>query len=241
MLEIKNLNKQFADFLAVKDINLKVIEGEFFSLIGPNGSGKTTIIKNILGLLCPSSGDILINTKSIQSSPIEAKEQMAYIPDEPKIWNHITGEEFLYFSGALYGMKKEDISKKIPELLGHFDLKGIEKNYFENYSRGNKQKFSILAALLHNPKLILVDEPIVGLDPESAEVAMDLLYKFCQGGGTVFMTTHTLAVAQKYSSRIGILHEGKLIAADTLDNLRKKMNDENASLSEIYFNFTKHA
>lgn len=241
MLEIKNLNKKFADFLAVKDINLKVIEGEFFSLIGPNGSGKTTIIKNILGLLRPSSGDILINTKSIQSSPIEAKEQMAYIPDEPKIWNHITGEEFLYFSGALYGMKKEDISKKIPELLGHFNLKGIEKNYFENYSRGNKQKFSILAALLHNPKLILVDEPIVGLDPESAEVAMDLLYKFCQDGGTVFMTTHTLPVAQKYSSRIGILHEGKLIAADTLDNLRKKINDENASLSEIYFNFTKHA
>jgi len=240
MLEIKNLNKKFADFFAVKEINLKVVEGEFFSLIGPNGSGKTTIIKNILGLLHPSSGDILINSRSIKTSPIEAKEQMAYIPDEPKIWNHITGEEFLYFSGALYGMKKEDISKKIPELLGHFDLKGIEKNYFENYSRGNKQKFSILAALLHNPKLILVDEPIVGLDPESAEVAMDLLYKFCQSGGTVFMTTHTLPVAQKYSSRIGILHEGKLIAADTLDNLRKKMNDKNASLSEIYFNFTKH-
>lgn len=241
MLEIKNLNKRFADFFAVKDVHLKVVEGEFFSLIGPNGSGKTTIIKNILGLLRPSSGDILINAKSIKASPIEAKKQMAYIPDEPKIWNHITGEEFLYFSGALYGMKKEDISKKIPELLRHFDLKGIEKNYFENYSRGNKQKFSILAALLHDPKVILVDEPIVGLDPESAEVAMDLLYKFCQDGGTVFMTTHTLPVAQKYSSRIGILHEGKLIAADTLDNLRKKMKDKNASLSEIYFNFTKHA
>jgi ABC-2 type transport system ATP-binding protein len=241
MLEIKNLNKNFADFSAVKDLNLKVNEGEFFSLIGPNGSGKTTIIKNILGLLHPSSGDVLINGKSIKDSPLEAKEQMAYIPDEPKIWRHITGEEFLYFSGALYGMKKEDISKKLPKFLGHFDLKGIEKKYFENYSRGNKQKFSILAALLHNPKLILVDEPIVGLDPQSAEVAMNLLYKFSESGGTVFMTTHTLEVAQKYSSKIGILHEGKLIATDTLDNLRKKINNDSASLSEIYFNFTKHA
>jgi ABC-2 type transport system ATP-binding protein len=241
MLEIKNLNKKFADFLAVKDLNLKINEGEFFSLIGPNGSGKTTIIKNILGLLKPSSGDILINGKSIKDSPIEAKAQMSYIPDEPKIWNHITGEEFLYFSGALYGMKKDDISKKIPELLNHFDLKGIEKKYFENYSRGNKQKFTILAALLHNPKLILVDEPIVGLDPESAETALNLLYKFSKNGGTVFMTTHTLAVAQKYSSKIGILHEGQLITTDTLENLRKEINNDNASLSEIYFNFTKHA
>ncbi|MFP4514564.1 MAG: ABC transporter ATP-binding protein [Parcubacteria group bacterium] len=240
MLEIKNLNKKFAGFSAVKNINLRVNEGEFFSLIGPNGSGKTTIIKNILGLLRPSSGDVLINGKSIKESPIKAKEQLAYIPDEPKIWNHITGEEFLYFSGALYGMKKEEISKKIVELLAHFDLKGIEKKYFENYSRGNKQKFSILAALLHNPKLILVDEPIVGLDPESAEVAMNLLSKFSREGGTVFMTTHTLPVAQKYSSKIGILHEGKLIATDTLDNLRKKINSESASLSEVYFNFTKH-
>ena len=241
MLEIKNLNKNFAKFPAVKDLNLKVDEGEFFSLIGPNGSGKTTIIKNILGLLRPSSGDVLVNNKSIKDSPIEAKEQLAYIPDEPKIWNHITGEEFLYFSGALYGMKKEDIAKRIPKLLENFDLKGIEKKYFENYSRGNKQKFSILAALLHNPRLILVDEPIVGLDPESAEVAMNLLHKFTKDGGTVFMTTHTLSVAQKYSSKIGILHEGQLIATDTLDNLRKEIDNESASLSEIYFNFTKHA
>ncbi|MCF7795080.1 ABC transporter ATP-binding protein [Patescibacteria group bacterium] len=241
MLEIKNLNKKFANFLAVKDLNLKVNEGELFSLIGPNGSGKTTIIKNILGLLRPSSGDILINGESIKDSPIKVKEQLAYIPDEPKIWNHITGEEFLYFSGALYGMKKEDISKKIPELLAHFNLKGIEKKYFENYSRGNKQKFSILAALLHNPKLILVDEPIVGLDPESAEIAMNLLHKFTKSGGTVFMTTHTLPVAQKYSSKIGILHQGELIATNTLDNLRKEIKSDSASLSEIYFNFTKHA
>ncbi len=241
MLEIKNLSKKFSDFLAVKDVSLKLEKGEFFSLIGPNGSGKTTIIKNILGLLHPSSGDVLVGNSSIRKSPLEAKAQMAYIPDEPKIWTHITGEEFLYFTGALYGMKKEEIAQKIPNLLKHFSLESIAKKYFENYSRGNKQKFVILAALLHNPKLILVDEPIVGLDPKSAEIAMDLLSDFCKKGGTVFMTTHTLEVAQKYSSRIGVLHQGRIIAVDSLEGLRRRANNNEASLSEIYFNFTTNA
>ncbi len=241
MLEIKNLSKKFSDFMAVKDVSLKLEKGEFFSLIGPNGSGKTTIIKNILGLLHPSSGDVLIEGKSIKSSALKAKALMGYIPDEPRIWTHITGEEFLYFSGALYGMKKEEIAKKIPNLLNHFSLEGIAKKYFENYSRGNKQKFVILAALLHNPKLILIDEPIVGLDPKSAKTAMDLMSNFCKEGGTVFMTTHTLQVAQKYSSRIGVLHEGRIIAVDNLEGLRERVGNKEASLSEIYFNFTKNA
>lgn len=240
MLKIKNLHKDFSGFTAVKDVNLTINSGEFFSLIGPNGSGKTTIIKNILGLLRPSSGDALIEGKSIRKSPLKAKQKMAYIPDEPNIWSHITGEEFLYFSGALYGMKEEEISKKIPQLLDNFSLQGIEKKYFENYSRGNKQKFTILSALLHNPKLILVDEPIVGLDPQSAEIAMKLFTKFVKSGGTIFMTTHTLEVAQKYSSLIGVLYQGKLITVDTLKNLRNKINNSEASLSEIYFNLTKH-
>ncbi len=241
MLEIKNLTKKFSDFIAVEDVSLNLKKGELFSLIGPNGSGKTTIIKNILGLLQPSLGDVLVEGESIKKSPSKAKSYMGYIPDEPKIWTHITGEEFLYFSGALYGMKKENIAKKIPKLLDFFSLEGIANKYFENYSRGNKQKFVILSALLHDPKIILIDEPIVGLDPKSAEVAMNLLSDFTKDGGTVFMTTHTLQVAQKYSSRIGILHKGKIIAVDNLEGLRKKINNQEASLSEIYFNLTKNA
>ncbi len=240
MLEIKNLNKNFSGFQAVTDLNLKVKSGDFFSLIGPNGSGKTTIIKNILGLLRPSSGDIFVEGSSIKNSALKAKRQMAYIPDEPSVWNHITGEEFLYFSAALYGMKKEEVAKKISKLLQYFSLQGIEKKYFENYSRGNKQKFTILAALLHDPKLILVDEPIVGLDPQSAEIAMKLFSTFVKNGGTIFMTTHTLEVAEKYSSQIGILYKGRLLANDTLTNLRNKIKQPTASLSEIYFNFTQN-
>lgn len=240
MLKIKKLTKKFGDLTAIKDINLEIKKGEFFTLIGPNGSGKTTMIKNILGLIHPSSGDVLINNKSIKKDPLEAKKKMGYIPDEPKIWSHITGEEFLYFSGALYDMKKEVVKEKIPKLLANFDLKGVEKNYFENYSRGNKQKFTILAALLHEPDLILVDEPIVGLDPQSAETAMRLLTDFTKSGGTVFMTTHTLAVAEKHSSKVGILYQGLLSETGSIKELRDKAGDKNASLLKLYFNFSKN-
>jgi ABC-2 type transport system ATP-binding protein len=239
MLKIKKLTKKFGEFTAVKDINLEVGDGEFFSVIGPNGSGKTTIIKNILGLLHPTEGDILIDGISIKKNPKKAKSKIGYIPDEPKIWNYITGEEFLLFSGALYGMKEENIKAKIPELVSLFNLEKISKKYFENYSRGNKQKFTILAALLHNPKLILIDEPIVGLDPDSAQTAMSLFSKFVKEGGTIFMATHTLPVAEKHSSKVGVLHKGKLVKSGEIKNLRKSMKDENASLLDIYHYFSK--
>lgn len=239
MLEIKRLTKKFGDLAALKEVDLKVEKGEFFSIIGPNGSGKTTMIKTILGLLYPTSGDVLVGGKSIKSDPREAKMKMGYIPDEPKIWSHITGEEFLYFSGALYGMKQDEVRERIPELLSHFELKGIEKSYFENYSRGNKQKFTMLAALMHNPELILVDEPIVGLDPDSAEIAMRLLSDFVKKGGSVFLATHTLPVAQEHSDRIGVLHEGSLKKVGSMGELRSEMSNDGASLLEIYHNFSK--
>ncbi len=240
MLEIENLTKKFGDFTAVNNVSLQLEEGELFSIIGPNGSGKTTIIKNILGLLRPTEGDVLVGGKSVKDNPKETKAKIGYIPDEPKIWSCITGEEFLYFSGKLYGVSEEEIESRIPDLLSKFSLSGIEKKYFENYSRGNKQKFTILATLLHGPELILVDEPIVGLDPQSAEVAMDLLSKFVSDGGSVFMATHTLPVAQEYSSRVGVLHKGELVEVGSIDGLRDKMGDKEASLLEIYHHFSKN-
>ncbi len=241
MLKIKNLTKKFGNFTAVKNINLEVKRGEFFSIIGPNGSGKTTIIKNILGLLHPTKGDILIDENSVKEAPALTKAKIGYIPDEPKIWSHITGEEFLEFSGTLYGLSESEIKSKLPELLSHFELKGIEKKYYENYSRGNKQKFTILAALMHEPDLILVDEPIVGLDPQSAETAMRLLSDFVEKGGSIFMATHTLPVAEKHSSRVGVLHEGKLVETGSIEEMRSKMNNENASLLQIYHHFSSNA
>ncbi|MFT4326912.1 MAG: ABC transporter ATP-binding protein [Candidatus Woesearchaeota archaeon] len=235
MLKIQNLTKKFGSFVAVKDINLEIKKGEFCSIIGPNGSGKTTIIKNVLGLLKPTEGDVIVDGASILKDPIKAKQAMGYIPDEPKIWNHITGEEYLYFSGILYGMKRESIKAEIPKLLSYFNLDGIEKEYFDNYSRGNRQKFTILAALLHRPSLILVDEPIVGLDPSSADIAMELLLDFTKSGGTVFMSTHTLSVAEKYSSKIALLHKGAIKDVGSLADLRKKFKKKDASLLEIYY------
>ena len=240
MLEIKNLTKKFGDFTAVKDVSLKLEDGELFSIIGPNGSGKTTIIKNILGLLRPTEGDVLVNGQSVKDNPQETKSKIGYIADEPKIWSHITGKEFLHFSGSLYGVSKEEIEAKIPDLLSKFNLDGIEEKYFENYSRGNKQKFTILASLLHDPDLILVDEPIVGLDPQAGEVAMDLLNEFVSDGGSVFMATHTLPVAERHSSRVGVLHKGELAEVGSIDELRNKMGDQGASLLEIYHHFSKN-
>ena len=238
MIEIKNLTKKFGDFTAVENVSLQMEKGEFFSIIGPNGSGKTTIIKNILGLLHPTEGDVLINGISVKEEPKETKSRIGYIPDEPKIWSHITGREFLQFSGSLYGVEEGEIEEKIPALLDEFNLDGIEDKYYQNYSRGNKQKFSILAALLHDPDLILVDEPIVGLDPKAAEKAMDLLNQFVSKGGSVFMATHTLPVAEKHSSRVGVLTKGRLAEVGSVDELRDRMENQEASLLEIYHHFS---
>jgi ABC-2 type transport system ATP-binding protein len=235
MLSIKNLVKSFNNKEVVKDISFEIKAGEILSLIGPNGSGKTTIIKMITGLLQPSSGEIIIGGEDIVKSPEKAKLQIGYIPDEPSIWPYMTGEEFIHFTSALYSIPVKERNEKLPELLAKFNLEGIEKEYFEDYSRGNKQKFSVLAAFAHQPKLLLIDEPIVGLDPSSAVTAKEEFAKFAQDGGGVMLVTHTLSVAEEISDRIGVLSHGKLVALDTLENLRKLANlSESASLEEIY-------
>lgn len=235
MLKIKNVSKKFGNKRALAKTNFEIKSGEVFSLIGPNGSGKTTLVKMISGLLRPTDGQILINGFDIVKKPQKAKSQIGYIPDEPNIWSKITAEEFLHFVGALFEMDSKSRSKKIKKCLKIFDLEGIEKNYFEDLSRGNKQKFSILAALLHEPKLLLIDEPIVGLDPKSADIAKKTFASFAQKGRSVLMVTHTLSVAQEISDRIGILHYGKLIEVGTFSQLQKKAKlPSSASLEAVY-------
>jgi ABC-2 type transport system ATP-binding protein len=235
MLHVHNLTKQFGSTQAVKGVSFDIAPGEIFSLIGPNSSGKTTIVKSILGLLQSTHGTITIDGFEITKKPQEAKQRIGYIPDEPSVWPYMTGEEFIFFTQALFGIDEKTRITKLPELLKTFSLNGLEKQYFEEYSRGNKQKFSILAAMSHTPKLLLVDEPIVGLDPTGAEIAKQLFIKYAKEGGSVLLVTHTLPVAESISDRIGFLKNGSLVAVGTLDQLREQAGlDGASSLEDIY-------
>ncbi len=240
MLNVTQFTKKFDTKIAVDEISFEIKEGEIYSLIGPNSSGKTTIVRSIVGLLAIDEGNITVAGKDITQFPVETKSVIGYIPDEPSIWSSVTGEEFLHFTGALYGMTSREREKRIEELLPVFSLEEIKDEYFENYSRGNKQKFSIIAALLHNPKLLLVDEPIVGLDPESAAIAKKQFVQFKERGGAVLLVTHTLSVAQEIASRIGVMREGNLLAEGTLEILREKAKlGSAANLESVYTALTK--
>ncbi len=235
MLTVKNIIKRFGENVAVDDVTFSVKPREIFSLIGPNGSGKTTIVKLVAGLLNLNAGGIEVGGYDVSKNPLKTKAAIGYIPDEPAAWLGMTGEEFLHFIGALYGMGEKERKEKISGLFRIFRFDGIEKEYFENYSRGNKQKFTILAAFLHEPKLLLIDEPIVGLDPESASVAKKLFSDFAAKGGAILLVTHTLSVAEEISTTIGVLKKGKLISVGTLGELRERGRKGLAAhLEEIY-------
>ncbi|MFO7807141.1 MAG: ABC transporter ATP-binding protein [Candidatus Moraniibacteriota bacterium] len=239
MLKIENLNKSFGQNQAVKDLSLEIKKGEIFSLIGPNGSGKTTIIKSIMGILRPDEGVVKVGGKNVLENPKETKKITGYIPDDPAIWPEITGEEFLFLTGRLYDIDNKEIKKEVPRLLDIFALDGIEKEYFENYSRGNKQKFAILAAFLIKPKLLLIDEPIVGLDPESAEIAKKKFQEFANNGGAILMATHTLTVAKEISHKIGVLKKGVLEDAASFKKLAEKADlKQDADLEDVYMALT---
>lgn len=235
MITLDHVTRRFGEKVAVNDVSFSVAPGEIFSLIGANGSGKTTIIKMIAGILLPNDGTISVGGEDAVVSPLKTKAQIGYIPDEPASWPGMTGEEFLHFVGALYQVPEATRRKKIAELLPLFQLDGSETELFDGYSRGNKQKFSILAALLHEPKVLLIDEPIVGLDVDSARVAKDVFQHFAENGGSILLVTHTLPVAEAISTRIGILKQGKLIATGTLEEVRHLADrGPTASLEELY-------
>ncbi len=235
MLIVHTLTKTFGDKKAVSDVSFTIEKGEIFSLIGPNSSGKTTIVKIITGLLAPTSGHVTVNNHDVVKHGELTKSLIGYIPDEPSIWSHMTGEEFLYFTQALYGMDESTRKSNLPKLLETLQLEGLEKQYFEEYSRGNKQKFSITAAISHHPQLLVVDEPIVGLDPTGAEIAKKIFVDFAKNGGSVLLVTHTLPVAQEISDRIGFLKNGTLVVAGTLEELRTKAElPHTASLDDVY-------
>ena len=241
MIELKSLTKKYGDYTAVDDLNLSVQKGEIFGFIGPNGAGKTTTIKMIGGILAPSAGTVKITGIDIQQEPEKAKGKIGFIPDRPYLYEKLTGLEFLKFTADLYGVPDDIFSQKAQQNLEMFSLADWSDELIESYSHGMKQRLIMSAALLHDPEVIIVDEPMVGLDPMAILMVKDLFQRLAQKGVTVFMSTHTLAVAEDICERIGVINKGQLIASGTTADLQREANITDADLEQVFMNLTSNA
>ena len=239
MIELRHVSKKFGSFTAVDDISLTVQKGEFYGFLGPNGAGKTTTIKMIAGLFTPTRGTIAVDGFDVASRPLEAKQKIAYVPDQPFLYDKLTGREFLYFVGGLYSMGKEDLHERIGALLEQFEIGDWIDKRTEEYSQGMRQRITICSGLLHRPATIIIDEPMIGLDPRSAKVVKDTLKRLSRGGATVFMSTHSLAVAEELCDTIGIIKAGKLIFSDSLAALQQYKRQYDGKLESVFIELTK--
>jgi ABC-2 type transport system ATP-binding protein len=238
MIKIKHLVKKYQTAVAVNDLNLEVPAGELFGFLGPNGAGKTTTIKLIMGLLKPTAGSIEVNGIDVLEDPVAAKSVVGYIPDRPFVYGKLTGLEYLDFIADLYSMDKETARMRALQFLDFFDLADFAGELIEGYSHGMKQKLIISGALIHEPKLIVVDEPLVGLDPRGARQVKRLFQDLCAKGTTLFMSTHSLEIAEAMCHRIGIIQKGRMIAVGTTDELRCQAEKEHGNLEEIFLKLT---
>ena len=239
MIQLQNVTKKFGDFTAVDKLTLTVPKGEFFGFLGPNGAGKTTTIKMIVGLFAPTSGSILVNDYDIIKQPMEAKQSIAYVPDIPFLYEKLTGREFLYFIGGLFKISKSTLHNRIAELIDHFEIGSWVDKRTEDYSQGMKQRITIAAALLHHPKAIIIDEPMIGLDPRSAKIVRDTLHMQSQNGVSILMSTHSLPVAEELCDRIGIINNGKLVFCDTREQLQLDKARYDGKFESVFLEVTK--
>ena len=238
MIELKALTKKYGDFKAVDDLSLFVKKGEIFGFIGPNGAGKTTTIKMIGGILAPSEGSVMVAGIDIQQQPEKAKGKIGFIPDRPYLYEKLTGMEFLKFTADLYGVPKNIFGQKAQENLEMFSLADWSDELIESYSHGMKQRIVMSAALLHEPKVIVVDEPMVGLDPKGVRLVKTIFKSLASKGVSIFMSTHTLVVAEELCDRIGIIHKGRLIAIGSASELREIVGAEGSNLEAVFLRLT---
>jgi ABC-2 type transport system ATP-binding protein len=238
VIRLTDLVKRYGKFTAVGGINLEVPKGELFGLLGPNGAGKTTTIRMIAGILRPTAGTVEVAGYNIHTDPLEAKHRMGYIPDRPFVYDKLTGGEFLRFAAALYGQEGASVERRIDELLELFELTPWKDELTESYSHGMRQKLIISGALVHRPAVIVVDEPMVGLDPKSARLLKELFRQFVDRGGTVLMSTHTLEVAEQMCDRIAIVYKGKIAAQGTMAELRQQTESGDMSLEDLFLKLT---
>ena len=237
LIETRNLVKRYGDKTAVNNISFEVYSGEVFGFLGPNGAGKTTTIKMIVGLLQPTSGIVKVAGYDVQAQGLQAKAASGYVPDTPNLYPKLSGRELLRFVGDLYDLKYQQVERRITELLKLFDLEQAGDDPIDSYSHGMQQKTALAAALMHDPRVLVLDEPTVGLDPRSARLIKDMLRQMANRGAAVFLSTHILEIAERMCDRIGIINKGELIAIGTMEELRSLGKGE-VSLEDIFLSLT---
>lgn len=236
MIRLENVTKKFGNTVAVDNLSLEVKKGECFAFLGPNGAGKTTTVKLITGLLKPTSGKIFVAGYDLTNDSIKAKRYISYIPDVPYLYDKLTGYEFLEFTARLFDVPQGEIYKRIKDVVELFNLQQYQHQLIEDYSHGTKQRLVICAALIHDPKIIVVDEPMVALDPSGIRLVKDIFREKTRNGVTIFMCTHTLPIAEELASRIGIIHKGRLRAVGTKTELQALVKTQ--EIEEIFLELT---
>lgn len=240
MIELVDVCKNFAEVRAVDGLTLTVERGEFFAILGPNAAGKTTTIKMIVGLVRPTRGAVRVAGFDVQAHPIEARSRLSYVPDFPFLYDKLTAREFLKFTGQIFRMNDAAISRGVGELAARFNLEPWLEKPIERLSHGTRQRVAIASALLHDPEVFVIDEPMVGLDPHHARVVKDTLKERSLAGMTVFLSTHQIEVAEEMATRVGIMHQGRLVAVGAPDDLRRQSGAE-GPLERAFLSLTGNA
>lgn len=238
MIEIHELTRKYGERLAVDQLSLEVKRGEILAFLGPNGAGKTTTIKTIVGLLLPTAGEVSVCGVSVAKSPQEASHKIGYVPDQPYLYEKLSGREFLQFTAEMYGLDPELADASIAEQIEAFELEEFVDRLAESYSHGMKQRVIFASALVHRPKVLVIDEPMVGLDPKSVRIVKTLLRRQASSGTSVFLSTHTLSVAEEIADRIGIIYRGNLRFLGTLEELRRQVSQTQSTLEDLFLSLT---
>lgn len=239
MIRIDQLTRKYGDRIAVDDLSLEIPSGEILAFLGPNGAGKTTTIKTVVGLLLPSTGRVEVDAIDVVKEPRKASRQIGYVPDQPYLYEKLTGREFLEFTAEMYGLDADVAKDQIARRIAEFELHEFVDRLAESYSHGMKQRVIFASALVHRPSALIVDEPMVGLDPRSMRIVKTVLRREANDGASVFLSTHTLSVAEEIADRIGIIYHGKLRFLGTMPELRQFANQADSSLEDLFLSITQ--